>query len=307
MPTPNPSSCRAQSRALGVPLAGSAVAETAVWIVLEHRGAWPAKAVRDGALPDAIKARLASFESAIKGSRVQLVRRHGRRVEPLRFWLGVSGLGQCRLWEWSLASVEELLDLDVPALVEAIGRGEAIEGASQPTMPMMLVCTNGRRDRCCSIEGVPVANALMQHAGIDVWHTTHLGGHRFAATLLQLPEGLCYGWLKPEDAPGLADAATNGEVYALDKLRGRTALTTAAQAAETLWRQRTGEVRTSALAEVAVQEHDDRTVVTLRDDRGAAHEVAVHRRMLGETVSLSCGKEPEPVGGWFAVDSIRSR
>jgi hypothetical protein len=51
---------------------------------------------------------------------------------------------------------------------------------------MLLVCTNGRRDVCCALWGqrfYAAAAALLP----NVWQTTHLGGHRFAATAVSLP------------------------------------------------------------------------------------------------------------------------
>ncbi|HEU5385864.1 MAG TPA: sucrase ferredoxin [Streptosporangiaceae bacterium] len=49
---------------------------------------------------------------------------------------------------------------------------------------MALVCTNGKRDRCCAVRGRPVAAAIADATGWDTWESSHLGGHRFAATAL---------------------------------------------------------------------------------------------------------------------------
>lgn len=293
--------CSQLSRALGEPISGSAVASTSVWIVLEHRGSWGAKAVPESDLPDPVKERLMGWQDTIAGARVQLVRQSGQHEGPLRFWLGVSDLVGARLVTWTLPSASALLGLDVPALVEALRAGERIEGASEVAEPLLLVCTNGRRDVCCSKEGIPVARALAEQPGVEVWQTTHLGGHRFAATLLQLPAGLCYGRVEPGDAPGLAQAAVDGTVYRLDRLRGRTSLHSAEQAAEAIWRGRTGRLETGALASVEHAEGEGRVVVTLRDQDGEAHEVALERRAIGPHAPPSCGKEPAPIAGWFVV------
>lgn len=291
--------CSMRSREVGEPIAGSAVASTAVWIVLEHRASWGAKAVADSKLPEAVKERLMAWEREIVGARVQLARRHGRNDGPLRFWVGVSDLGASHLVEHTLDSVEALLQLDVPAQVAALRRGEPIEGARAAAEPLVLVCTNGRRDVCCAKLGVPVAQALRGQAGVEVWQTTHLGGHRFAATLLCLPEGLCYGRIEPDHAPALTEAIRARRVFQLDRLRGRTALTEAEQAAETLWRAHTGQLELDALAHVAHTLDGDAVVVTLRDRDGGTHEVRVVRRELDASAPTSCSTPPATVRGWF--------
>ncbi|MCA9707402.1 MAG: hypothetical protein KDK70_16240 [Myxococcales bacterium] len=161
--------CSVASCEGGEPIEGSAVARTAVWIVLEHRGPWGAKAVPESDLPDAVKQCLQAWEAAIEGARVQLVRRSGHAEGPLGFWLGVSDLARPALVRWSLPSAQDVLSLDVPALVEALRAGAPIEGAQPVEQPLLLVCTNGRRDVCCSKWGVPVAHALAAEAGGVGW------------------------------------------------------------------------------------------------------------------------------------------
>lgn len=292
--------CSVLSAAAAEPIGGSAVESTAVWIVLEHRGPWAAKAVRDCDLPDAVKQRLSEWEHALPGSRVQLARRSGRCEGPLRLWLGVSDLSTPRLVEYVLPQVQALLEIDAPSVVAALRRGEpTIEGATEPRAPLVLVCTNGRRDVCCSVQGVPVARALELEPGLDVWQTTHLGGHRFAATLLQLPAGLCYGRVVPAEVPALAQSMRQGRVGPLDRLRGRTALSGAEQAAEVLWRQRSDVHEVDALTQARHESRGETVVVTLHDRAGQVHELALQHRELGVTAPPSCGKEPAPVAGWF--------
>lgn len=299
--------CSLRSRALGEPLAGSAVARTAVWIVLEHRGPWGAKAVAESSLSPAVKERLAAWEAEIPGARVQLVRRSRRVDGPLALWVGISDLGGARLVQRSLLASDDLLALDVPAWVEALRRGEAVDDTEACTEPLVLVCTNGRRDVCCAKLGVPVAQALDAQPELEVWQTTHLGGHRFAATLLQLPQGLCYGRVEPHEAPALAEAIRAGRVHRLDRVRGRTALAEPEQAAEAIWRERTGRLELDAIAHVehavehGTEVNGTRARVLLRDREGVTHEVRLEHRDLGTTAPPSCGKPPAAVTGWFPI------
>ncbi len=75
----------------------------------------------------------------------------------------------------------------------------------------VLVCTHGSRDVCCGKFGYSVYRFLRsRHAapgGLRVWRTSHLGGHRFAPTLLELPEGRYWGHLEIGTAEDLATHA----------------------------------------------------------------------------------------------------
>ena len=71
----------------------------------------------------------------------------------------------------------------------------------------IMVCTHGGRDACCGKFGFPFYCALRQgyaYPGtLRVWRSSHIGGHRFAPTLLDLPEGRYWGHLEPEAAENL--------------------------------------------------------------------------------------------------------
>lgn len=67
----------------------------------------------------------------------------------------------------------------------------------------LLVCTHGRRDAACGKLGYGIYETLRRRYAdasgerIRVWRVSHLGGHRFAPTLLDLPEGRLWGHLEP--------------------------------------------------------------------------------------------------------------
>ncbi|MCP2014631.1 hypothetical protein L1280_001782 [Deinococcus sp. HSC-46F16] len=72
-----------------------------------------------------------------------------------------------------------------------------------PDGPDLHVCTHGSVDAACGKYGVPVHHAL-ERAGIRTWRTGHFGGHRFAATAVELPSGLWWAHLTPELAVRVA-------------------------------------------------------------------------------------------------------
>lgn len=101
------------------------------------------------------------------------------------------------------------------------------------TKSIVAVCTHGVRDACCARFGGALASALRAAAGdrVEVREASHLGGDRFAPTLLVLPTGHMYGHLAPEDAPTLIDAVSRGAPLA-SRFRGSLWLDPLAQLAE---------------------------------------------------------------------------
>jgi hypothetical protein len=69
-----------------------------------------------------------------------------------------------------------------------------------PGVRDVLVCTHGARDVCCGKFGYPIYNVLRsRHAApgsLRIWRTSHVGGHRFAPTIVELPEGRYWGHLE---------------------------------------------------------------------------------------------------------------
>jgi hypothetical protein len=101
-----------------------------------------------------------------------------------------------------------------------------------PAVRAFLVCTNGARDPCCALNGAAVVRAL----GDRAVECTHLGGHRFAANVLVLPDNLLFGRLDVDTAVAVATEVESGRVP-LEHLRGRCDLPPEQQAAEILLRR----------------------------------------------------------------------
>jgi len=104
---------------------------------------------------------------------------------------------------------------------------------------MYLVCTNGARDPCCARLGAGVAAALERARPGRAYECSHLGGHRFAANLLVLPDGLSFGRLDVRSAPALVEELEAGRLP-LEHFRGRTSYAPDQQAAEILVRRELG-------------------------------------------------------------------
>ena len=81
----------------------------------------------------------------------------------------------------------------------------------------------------------------------QTWESSHLGGDRFAATMIVLPHGLYYGRVSPTDAVTVVDRYLQGEIVE-EFYRGRSSLSNVAQAAQSFARAATADARIGALA-----------------------------------------------------------
>ncbi|TPV96401.1 MAG: hypothetical protein B7733_05360 [Myxococcales bacterium FL481] len=133
------------------------------------------------------------------------------------------------------ASWPSLRDMD-----DAIDLRQRADWGQDDGRPRYLVCTHGKRDRCCARLGVPAYTELQRLAGERALQTSHLGGHRFAPAILVLPHGYLYGRVPPERCGEIFAAHERGEVGPLEWLRGRVDLRCADQLAEIVVRRELG-------------------------------------------------------------------
>ncbi|HEU4676201.1 MAG TPA: sucrase ferredoxin [Motilibacteraceae bacterium] len=297
--------CSGWSTALAEPTAGTAPVARS-WLAVEQPGPWGRAALGQSHLDPALGQAL-DLRSAGSGTKVVLVRRPGRHPDdhvlhrrevlvahtvPGRTWLR-------RAW---VEDPAVLLELDLAAL----GRGEAdalspLGPVETVEDPVLLVCTNGRRDRCCAILGRPLAEALARD---ERWHehvleVTHLGGHRFSPTAVLLPWGLAYGRLDQAAAHELLAGAGQGRML-LEGLRGRSTWDRAGQAAEAAVRQ--AEELTGLDDVVAVRrlpdlstehgEHGEHAVREVAAADGRRWQVALDVVAAQPPRPESCGKAP---------------
>jgi hypothetical protein len=184
-----------------------------------------------------------------------------------------------------LGAYEELVGLDLSALPAA------------PSEPICLVCMHGRRDRCCGVLGGQVFRAL-QSQSVDAWQTSHLGGHRFAACALWLPDGLMYGRLRAEHVGAWVASRRAGAVGELDLFRGRCAYDRPTQAAEILLRKRLGLQQADAIEWLGTRATSGSSWEARFRVGSNAQVVPLRLQRTGASRPASCGGEPEAVAGF---------
>jgi hypothetical protein len=289
--TGRPGLCSTFCRELREPLAGTAVV-AAGWLLVEQPGPWGAKAPTQSHFDREFGG---AIDAACKKEDVRfgLIRSPGRHPDPPErsHQVYVASTTPGRTWLLG-GCVADPLELDALDL-KAVGRGDrdaVIDSLPALTVvdePVMLVCTNGKRDECCALLGRPLVNALAAVAPGRVWEANHLGGHRFAPTATLLPAGTMHGHLTAETALAVLEAGSRGETV-LTGLRGRSTWTKPGQAAEIAVRRLNGELALDALSVVG---EDLGTVVVAHRD-GRSWIVPVTSAPADPPRPESCGKEP---------------
>lgn len=208
------------------------------WVCLEQPGPWGPRAFTSSRLdPQVGKA----FEEAAStvGVRPQLIRSPGRHPvtdsASRTILIAYTAPGSSWLLQGEVDRPERILELDFATI--ASGIEPDWPELKTRTEPLLLVCTNGKRDVCCANLGRDVA--LHAHSLFPgrIWEASHLSGHRFAATTALFPSGHMHG--RVLDGSVVLAAADRGELVSTG-WRGRSTWEGAAQAAELAIREREG-------------------------------------------------------------------
>jgi hypothetical protein len=294
-------------------------ARATFFVALEQSGPWGRDAATQSHLPAAVGGSL-SASCAERGGRLSLIRRPGPHADDHHEVGHTAYLAWAGDGPWLLRLVvtdpATLLDLDFDAL--ARGDREAVLATTpgaEPAEPVLLVCTNGRRDVCCAVRGRPVAlDTAAVHPG-RVWEASHTGGHRFAPTGVLLPHGATLARLDADLCAELlgraaSDRLPEGVLGPLHD-RGRSALSGPEQAAESYVRHVARITDLTALTIIADgadgADGAERTVqavpgaplrYAVRHRDGRSWRVELERREHAD-LPESCGKVPIRVVEWI--------
>ncbi len=267
--------CSDQSLARNDPMYGTASAGLS-WALLELSGAWGHSAFLHSAIIDPDLGRAIARRVEAAGIRIAAIRRPGRRsaTPRWRWFIAESGEGSEALYSGEVSDPREYLDL-------------ALDGSDGElsTDPLVAVCAHGKHDQCCAVRGRSATAAIAAQYPELTWECSHLGGDRFAATMLVLPEGLCYGRVDSTDSAELVRLYLDGR---LDNrfLRGRTSLPHAVQAAQYFAREASGDDRIHALPPLDVQRSEHKIRVVLAGSSGPLEVVLAEE--LSEPLQSTC-------------------
>jgi hypothetical protein len=269
----------------GDPMLGTAF-PAARLLLVEQPFPWGPEGLRTSRF-DSATALALEAKARQEGIRVQAIRRPGRSPEGTRRrWILVDTRDAARSMRWGeFAEDAELLELPL----------DGQQGRPDPD-PLYLVCTHGRHDPCCGNRGRPVVASLAKSRPGRVWQASHLGGCRFAPTVLVLPLGTMYGRVSPAAADDLVAATEAGEVLG-EFLRGRIGIPPAAQAAIGFAHERLAVQRSQDVSLVSTTTIDRATVMVRVGSPQGLFDITVHRARV-DAAGLTCAA---PGPSWFVA------
>ena len=239
--------CSAASRDRDEPVAGSASTVRA-FLLVENAGPWGVDALRDAPAARGGQGRSAGPVGHRPGAHPADPAAPGRQPHRQPGRRGAAGLRGVRRPGRAVAGD------DHPVRPGAAAR----PGPGGPRPRAVTRARPPARSRCCASARTagttpaapssagPLATALAAALPEHTWEVSHIGGDRFAANVLVLPDGLYYGRVSAADAPRLAATHLDGRLD-LDLLRGRSGFGFAVQVAEVALRREVGETRTDAV------------------------------------------------------------
>jgi hypothetical protein len=254
------------------------------WILVEYRGLWDRDVLGGSLLSEELKAHLRRQLERLPHSRLLFVKKPERRAYGRRqLFFGSSRPGEERFFGLEFDRHDDLVGLDFASAL----RDGGIPGVPVDH-PLFVVCTHGKRDRCCAKYGRPLYDQLRGEVATDwVWQSTHVGGDRFAANVVCLPEGLYFGRVEPEAAGPLVADYLAGRLR-LEHYRGRSYHTFPVQAAEQRVREETGLTGIDDVSFAAIERAGEEAWTVRLQAGGALHEVDVFAGRGEEPVYLTC-------------------
>jgi hypothetical protein len=271
--------CSDVSAERGEPLQATA-SHVEHWILVEYRGAWAYDPVAGSTLSTRVRSHLSEQVAARPRSRLLFIRRPDRRRhDGLACFYTRTREDDAVLTRFELETHEDLLRIDFAA-----DEGRPLD------QPLFVVCTHGKRDRCCARNGRPLYEAVSELVEADrVWQSTHVGGDRFAGNLVCFPDGLYFGRVGVGDVWQVLDEYLDGRID-LDRYRGRCCYPFPVQAAERAVRVATGWTGVGDLRLLSAKRTGDRGWQVAFAVDGGRVEADV-RSERGELTYLTCSAE----------------
>lgn len=189
------------------------------YVLIECPQPWGENIFESKAIPDALKAFFKEvYEAKYSVRSILIYNKHlqtdYKRVIVLKQRKGFSS--GYNKQEIQASNLNEI----IPALKESLFHSHASQvKQSKEEVRDILICTHGIYDKCCGKFGKPlyrqaldIVNTLSLNQQVRIWQASHFGGHRFAPTAIDFPEGRYYGRLDADSFTSLLTRTGDIEV-----------------------------------------------------------------------------------------------
>ncbi|OBQ35475.1 MAG: sucrase ferredoxin [Anabaena sp. MDT14b] len=213
--------CADHSREIQEDVIGSATNHQ-TYILVECPTPWVSEAFNSKWVPDNLRILVADVKRAKLSIHFLLIANdetHREEQTTLLIYQQEKGLSNgYRKQEFKLPNIEQ-----VAGVVRKWLTGVSVDDeiASNPTRDI-LVCTHGSHDQCCAKYGNPfyfhAQNTIfdLQLNHLRIWRSSHFGGHRFAPTAIDFPQGRYYGVLDQDTFKSIL--TQTGNIECLNKV-----------------------------------------------------------------------------------------
>ena len=213
--------CADHSREIQEDVIGSATNHQ-TYILVECPTPWVSEAFNSKWVPDNLRILVADVKRAKLSIHFLLIANdetHREEQTTLLIYQQEKGLSNgYRKQEFKLPNIEQ-----VAGVVRKWLTGVSVDDeiASNPTRDI-LVCTHGSHDQCCAKYGNPfyfhAQNTIfdLQLNHLRIWRSSHFGGHRFAPTAIDFPQGRYYGVLDQDTFKSIL--TQTGDIECLNKV-----------------------------------------------------------------------------------------
>lgn len=194
-------------------------------------------------------------------------------------------------------------------LICELAAGAMLKG--EPDNRITIVCcTDAKQDPCCARYGFATWKALKAQADpqyFRVLQSTHLGGCRFAASVIVLPQRARYSRLQPENIVSFLEHIKNGKPF-LPAYRGNPELDALLQVAEhaTLtWAQSKGVSGDVSFPLPPVEPFDSKSITIDTEITGYMLEISLQKTSFPlntRCITLKNESDPTQIMRWSAVD-----
>lgn len=195
-----------------------------VYVLIECPYPWECDAFESRHIPENLKILIAEAEQSKLSIRFILITQNQNQKQNQRKVViyeqdQAAFLNGYKKSEFDVDNPEEIAGVIKKYLV-----GESLDTEiTQSQTRDILVCTHGSHDKCCAKYGNPFyleAKATISELDLKntrVWKASHFGGHRFAPTIIDFPDGRYYGLLNQESLRSIllrsGDIKLFGRVY----------------------------------------------------------------------------------------------
>lgn len=267
--------CSAASRYAKEMLAGTA-SNYASFVLVEYNEPFPAK-VANAKLNSEWLNRMNAIAKAKKGKLVLIRSTQSSIASKKIIFVDCLQKRYCTY----ISQATEYIGFDLEAFISD-------ENTQWQTEGFFIVCTNGKKDKCCAKFGFPVYKFFEGMLNdCDVWECTHIGGDRFAANAVYLPYGIYYGRVTVEDVPNIVNACEQNNIYE-NNYRGLSRFSFLKQSIEYYLRKHTNDMGIAFPLKFLQQKNINNDFIFHTETKHGHFEISVSRQVLLYPHLLTC-------------------